>query len=67
MIPYLDEFSEKIATLKFDSAIRSCAKICEHLATAYFSRKENDIQKNLTNKQIDAILATGFDWLIMPQ
>ncbi|AUC84514.1 adenylosuccinate lyase [Polaribacter sp. ALD11] len=67
MTPHLDEFSEKIITVKFDSAIRPCAKICEHLATAYYSKKENNIHKNLTIKQIDAIVETGFDWLITPQ
>lgn len=67
IIPHLDEFSKKIANLKFDSAIRPCAKICEHLATAYYSKKDNDIKKNLTLSQIDAIVETGFDWLISPQ
>lgn len=65
--PHLDEFSEKIATLKFDSAIRPCAKICEHIATAYFSKSKNEIQQKLTKQQIDAIVTTGFDWLITPQ
>jgi uncharacterized protein YpiB (UPF0302 family) len=40
---FLDEFSKKTATLKFDSALRPSAKICNHLATAYASKKENDI------------------------
>lgn len=67
MIPHLDFFSTNIATLKYDSAIRPCAKICEHLAEAYFSKTLNDIQKKLTTKHIDAIVETGFDWLITPQ
>ena len=67
IIPHLEKFSTKINTVKFDSAIRPCAKICEHIATAYYSNKENGIKKNLTKKQIDAIVATGFDWLITPQ
>ncbi|MEE9407792.1 MAG: adenylosuccinate lyase [Polaribacter sp.] len=67
IIPHLDEFSEKISTLKFDSSIRPCAKICEHLANAYYSKSENNIKKNLTIKQIDTIIETGFDWLITPQ
>ena len=67
MIPHLDEFSSKINTLKFDSAIRPCAKICEHLAVAYYSNNENNIQKNLSKNQIDTIIETGFDWLITPQ
>ena len=67
IIPHLDEFSKKIATLKFDSAIRPCAKICEYLATAYYSKKENKVKKNLTINHIDTIVETGFDWLITPQ
>tara|TARA_R110002072_G_scaffold218556_1_gene376333 strand:+ start:712 stop:1299 length:588 start_codon:yes stop_codon:yes gene_type:complete len=67
MIPYLEEFSSKINTLKYDSAVRPCAKICEHLANAFYTSKENDIQKNLTNTQVDNIISCGFDWLITPQ
>ena len=67
IIPHLDEFSQKISTLKFDSAIRPCAKICEHLAKAYFSKQENDFHKKLTNIQINTIIETGFDWLLTPQ
>lgn len=67
ILPHLDEFSTKINTLKFDSAIRPCAKICEHLATGYYSSKVNEIKKNLTSNQIDKIVACGFDWLITPQ
>jgi hypothetical protein len=61
MLPFLGEFSKKTASLKFDNALRPSKKIYNHLATAYAFKKENDIQKNLTNKQIDAIAATGFD------
>jgi hypothetical protein len=67
ILPHLDEFTSKIKTVKFDSAIRPCAKICEHLAIAYFSKKENEVQKKLTKTQIDIIIETGFDWLITPQ
>ena len=67
MVPYLDEFSNNISTLKFDSAIRPCAKICEHLANAFYASKENEIKQNLTNTQIDKIVSCGFDWLITPQ
>lgn len=67
MVPYFDEFSSKIKNVKFDSAIRPCAKICEHLAIAYYSKTENDIQKNLTVIQIDTLVETAFEWLITPQ
>jgi hypothetical protein len=67
ILPHLDEFTSKIETVKFDSAIRPCAKICEHLANAYYSKNENEVQESLTNTQIDTIIETGFDWLITPQ
>ncbi|WP_299052998.1 adenylosuccinate lyase [uncultured Polaribacter sp.] len=65
--PHLKEFSKNIATLQFDSAIRPCAKICEHIATAYFSKEDSEIKNNLTETDINAIVNTGFDWLITPQ
>lgn len=67
ILPHLDTFSSKISTLKFDSAIRPCAKICEHLANAYFSKNTNEVQKKLKDNHIDALIETGFDWLITPQ
>ena len=67
MAPHLGEFSEKIATLKFDSAIRPCAKICEHLANAYYVKNNRFIKQNLTETHIDNMIETGFDWLITPQ
>ncbi|WP_299014301.1 adenylosuccinate lyase [uncultured Polaribacter sp.] len=67
ILPYLEQFTQNITHLKFDSAIRPCAKICEHLANAYFHKKENKTKKTLTTQQIEAIVTTGFDWLITPQ
>lgn len=67
ILPHLDEFTSKIGFLHFDSAIRPCAKVCEHLAVAYFSKKKNEIQTFLKEDHIDAIIETGFDWLITPQ
>ena len=67
ILPHLDEFSEKINTVKFDSAIRPCAKICEHLVNAYYSKNDNDVKQKLTKDHVEAIVETGFDWLITPQ
>ena len=67
ILPYLNEFTSKISSLKFDSSIRPCAKICEHLATAYYAKSPNKTKEKLTLKHIDAIVETGFDWLITPQ
>jgi len=67
ILPYLDDFTENIQHLRFDSAIRPCAKICEHLAKAHTSKTKNNIQEALTDAQIERIIETGFDWLITPQ
>ncbi|APZ46955.1 hypothetical protein BW723_11965 [Polaribacter reichenbachii] len=67
IIPHLDEFTKNIAHLTFDSAIRPCAKICEHLANAYYSKKANEVKTHLTDNHINTIIETGFDWLITPQ
>lgn len=67
ILPHLDAFTSKIETVKFDSAIRPCAKICEHLAIAYYSKNDHKVKHKLTINHIDTIVATGFDWLITPQ
>ncbi len=67
LIPHLDFFTKNIHKLTFDGSIRTCAKICEHLANAYTSKKENIVKNVLTQDHIDAIIETGFDWLITPQ
>ena len=67
VLPYLDVFIDKISSLKFDSAIRPCAKICEHLANAYYAKTNNEVKLKLNRAHIDTIVETGFDWLITPQ
>ncbi len=67
ILPHLNHFVNNITKVNFDSATRPCAKICEHLAKAYTSKKENLVKEFLTIKQIDSIIEIGFDWLITPQ
>ncbi len=67
ILPHLDLFTQNIQKVQFDSAIRPCAKICEHLAKAYTSKLKNKVQENLTETHIELIIETGFDWLITPQ
>ena len=66
ILPHLQEFTTKISTLTFDSAIRPCAKICEHLAKAYYAKHKNEVQEKLKSNHIDIMIETGFDWLITP-
>ncbi len=67
VLPYINEFTENIKNLYLDSATRPCAKICEHLATAYTNKQDNETKRTLTNTHIDLIIETGFDWLITDQ
>lgn len=67
ILPYLDSFTQQIGSLHYDSAIRPCAKICEHLAVAYTNKKENLVKKSLQSNHIEQIIETGFDWMITPQ
>ena len=67
ILPHLDTFVENINKVHFDSAIRPCAKICEHLAVAYTSKDKNLVKETLTKQHIEQIIETGFDWLITPQ
>jgi hypothetical protein len=67
ILPYLDSFTEQLGLLSFDSAIRPCAKVCEHLAVAYTHKKDNQVKKALKPIHITQIIETGFDWLITPQ
>ena len=65
--PYLTIFTSTISELRLASVIRPCAKICEHLAIAYTSKKDNETKNYLTNSHIELIIETGFDWLLGDQ
>jgi hypothetical protein len=66
IIPHLDFFTSNIKNLTFDSAIRPCAKICEHIAAAYH-KGDSRFKESLTKEHIQKIIETGFDWLITDQ
>ncbi len=67
ILPFLDTFTQNIAKIHFDSVIRPCAKICEQLATVYASKTTNKVQQKLTQKHVDLLIETGFDWLLNKQ
>lgn len=67
ILPYIDVFTKNIKHVYFDSVIRPCAKICEHLAKAYTHKKDNIVKTTLNPKHIERIVETGFDWLITEQ
>lgn len=64
LLPYLDTFTTNINKVYLDPAVRPIAKVCEHLAKAYFSKEENKVQLFLTNKHKELIIETCFDYMI---
>ena len=64
IIPYLDEFTLKLSTVKFDSAKRPVVKICEFIAKAYYSKDQNPIKTTLTALYRERIIECCFDWMI---
>lgn len=64
LAPHIDHFTENIGTVKFDSAVRPVAKICEFIAKDFTSKKESVFKEILTKKHVDHIVEAGFDWLI---
>ncbi|MDT7832095.1 adenylosuccinate lyase [Flavobacteriaceae bacterium S356] len=66
IIPHLDRFASRLKHLTFDSAIRPCAKICEHITTAYY-KNDPAFREALNEDHIQQIIEAGFDWLITDQ
>ncbi|WP_452220435.1 adenylosuccinate lyase [Lacinutrix salivirga] len=62
--PYLDQFTTAIRKVHLDSAVRPVAKVCEYLATAYYSKEPNKIKTTLNNTHKERIIETCFDWMI---
>jgi len=67
LLPHLNLFTQNLHKVHFDSSIRACSKICELIAITYHSKKTHNIQRIMTKKQKNNIIAIGFDWLITPQ
>ena len=58
--PYLEVFTKNLSVLKDNSAIRSCAKICELLTESYYLLASNQ----LSQQQKQLIIESCFDWFI---
>jgi hypothetical protein len=67
IIPHLDNFTTNIHKLRFDSAIRPIAKVCEFIAKEYVSKQYDTMKKMLTNKYKQRIIEACFDWMINDQ
>ncbi len=60
----LSHFTENIAYLKNESAIRPAAKICSLIAQEVNSKFDSPIKVIVTQEQIEQIIETCFDWLV---
>jgi len=61
---YLDGFTSGLGEVQLDSSVRPVAKICEILIKAYFSKKANLAQNELTDEHLERMATACFDWLI---
>lgn len=60
-------FFERLSTIHNDSALRSCAKICEHLCYLHYRPESKDQGKTLTREERKKMTECCFDWLITDQ
>ncbi|QQX75737.1 MULTISPECIES: adenylosuccinate lyase [Aequorivita] len=64
---YMHLFFEKLPTIKNDSALRSCAKICEMLCHYHFMKSCGVFYEVLNKNERKIITECCFDWLITDQ
>lgn len=64
LLPYIDSFTTNMNKVHLDPAVRPVAKICEYIAKAYYSKEDNVFKQNLTQKHIERIVETCFDYMI---
>ena len=62
--PYLDFFTQNLDKIKDESALRPIAKVCSFIAKAYYATSDNEIHKNLSQKNMEYMVENNFDWLI---
>jgi hypothetical protein len=66
-LPYLDYFTKNMHLIHHHSAVRPVAKICEYLAKAYYSKKDNLVKTALKPIYQERIIEVCFDYMIDPQ
>lgn len=66
-LKYKDLFFEKLVGIKNDSAVRSCAKICEMLCTYHYQQKVEGFTEILDKAERKTLTECCFNWLITDQ
>jgi hypothetical protein len=64
ILPFLDTFCDLLPKVKFDGAVRPCAKICELLMLEYFVKSTPIFVDTLSDNHLKKIIEAGFDWII---
>ena len=64
IVPFLNEFTNNLNKVHFDSAKRPLAKVCEGLSTSTYSGQPNPMNKMLLPKHKKRIIEACFDWMI---
>ena len=64
LIPYLNEFTEKLKGFSRESSIRPVAKICQLLTRHYFAKKDTALKNAINELHLERITEACFDWLI---
>ncbi|WP_067036340.1 hypothetical protein [Allomuricauda sp. CP2A] len=64
LLPFFNEFTELLGSLKSEATIRAVACVCEMVCVAYFKKKDPAFQKVVSDEQLEKIMTACFDWLI---
>jgi len=64
---YKNLFFKKLNEIKNDSAVRSCAKICEMLCTYHYVKNTVDFSEVLNKAERKKLTECCFNWLITDQ
>ncbi|MEM8999306.1 MAG: adenylosuccinate lyase [Bacteroidota bacterium] len=64
LLPYMEEFTHGLSSLRSESCIRPMAHICQMVTEAYFKNGKVEFRKNVSPEQLERMVSVCFDWLI---
>ncbi len=64
--PYLGQFIGGLGKIRNESAIRPLARICEQVSQRYYASPATERRRLATPKDLEALVAAAFNWLIGP-
>tara|TARA_B100000949_G_scaffold193454_1_gene177844 strand:- start:6637 stop:7209 length:573 start_codon:yes stop_codon:yes gene_type:complete len=66
ILSFFEDFVNGLSELKTESCIRPIAHVCEMVCESYFKKKQPEFVQNITDEQLEKVMASCFDWLIGP-